>query len=123
VEIHQPGGGGGTADDIEVGVTTITGGTDKGVLYDNAGILGEYSFTASQIVITDASKNLISATTATYPSLTELSYVKGVTSAIQTQLNAKMTNPMTTGGDLIYGGASGTPTRLANGSSRTSSTK
>jgi len=27
-----------------------------------------------------------------------------------------MTNPMTTGGDIIYGGASGTPTRLANGS-------
>lgn len=25
------------------------------------------------------------------------------------------TNPMTTGGDIIYGGASGTPTRLANG--------
>ena len=30
-----------------------------------------------------------SLTTATYPSLTELSYVKGVTSAIQTQLSAK----------------------------------
>jgi len=28
-----------------------------------------------------------------------------------------LTNPMTTGGDIIYGGASGTPTRLANGSS------
>lgn len=27
-----------------------------------------------------------------------------------------MTNPMTTGGDIIYGGASGVPTRLANGS-------
>ncbi len=27
-----------------------------------------------------------------------------------------LTNPMTTGGDIIYGGASGTPTRLANGS-------
>jgi len=26
-----------------------------------------------------------------------------------------MVNPMTTGGDIIYGGASGTPTRLANG--------
>lgn len=26
-----------------------------------------------------------------------------------------MSNPMTTGGDLIYGGSSGTPTRLANG--------
>lgn len=30
-----------------------------------------------------------SLTTATYPSLTELSYVKGVTSAVQTQLNGK----------------------------------
>jgi hypothetical protein len=29
---------------------------------------------------------------------------------------AALTNPMTTGGDIIYGGASGTPTRLANGS-------
>lgn len=28
-----------------------------------------------------------------------------------------MTNPMTTGGDVIYGGSSGTPTRLANGTS------
>lgn len=28
-----------------------------------------------------------------------------------------ITNPMTTGGDVIYGGSSGTPTRLANGSS------
>jgi hypothetical protein len=27
-----------------------------------------------------------------------------------------VTNPMTTGGDIIYGGASGAPTRLANGS-------
>jgi hypothetical protein len=45
--------------------------------------------TASEIVITDASKNLASGAVATYPSLTELTYVKGVTSAIQTQLNAK----------------------------------
>lgn len=45
--------------------------------------------TASEILITDASKNIVSAPVATYPSLTELSYVKGVTSAIQTQLNAK----------------------------------
>ena len=73
--------------------------------------------TASQIVLTDASKNLVSAAVATYPSLTELTYVKGVTSAIQTQLTTKITNPMTTGGDVIYGGASGSPTRLANGSS------
>lgn len=47
------------------------------------------TLTASQIVATDGSKNLQTLATATYPSLTELSYVKGVTSAIQTQINAK----------------------------------
>lgn len=51
--------------------------------------------TASQVAILDASKHLIGADTATYPSLTELSYVKGVTSAIQTQLNAKGTGSVT----------------------------
>lgn len=45
--------------------------------------------TASEIVITDGSKNLTSASVATYPSLTELAYVKGVTSGIQTQLGNK----------------------------------
>jgi len=45
--------------------------------------------TASEIVITDTSKGLQSAAVATYPSLAELAYVKGVTSALQTQLNAK----------------------------------
>jgi hypothetical protein len=49
-----------------------------------------------------------SLSTATYPSLTELSYVKGVTSAIQTQLNGKqatLTNPITgtgTSGQVAY---------------------
>jgi hypothetical protein len=47
------------------------------------------SETASRVAIFDASKNIKSADTATYPSLTELSYGKGVTSAIQTQLDAK----------------------------------
>jgi hypothetical protein len=45
--------------------------------------------TASTIASFDASKRIKSLNTATYPSLTELSYVKGVTSAIQTQLNGK----------------------------------
>lgn len=50
-----------------------------------------YNFTtatASRIAGFDSSKNLTSLSTSTYPSLTELSYIKGVTSAIQTQLNA-----------------------------------
>jgi len=47
------------------------------------------ALTASEIVITDASKNLASAAVATYPSLAELAYVKGATSAIQGQIDAK----------------------------------
>jgi hypothetical protein len=48
--------------------------------------------TATQDTIaafTGSGKTLGSLATATYPSLTELSYVKGVTSAIQTQFTAK----------------------------------
>ena len=84
----------------------ILANSSTGVMSENAAI------TASRAVASDANGQLVaSATTAT-----ELGYVNGVTSAIQTQINTKMTNPMTTGGDVIYGGASGTPTRLANGS-------
>lgn len=43
--------------------------------------------TASTIAHFDGSKNIESLPLATYPSLTELSYVKGVTSALQTQLD------------------------------------
>src|ERR1039457_492090 len=45
--------------------------------------------TASQLVATDGSSNLRSLAVATYPSLTELSYVKGASSAIQTQFSGK----------------------------------
>ena len=44
--------------------------------------------TASEILITDANKGLTSAAVGTYPSLAELIHVKGVTSAIQTQLDS-----------------------------------
>jgi len=92
---------------------------------------------ASKAVVSDSAGALdVSATTST-----ELGYVSGVTSAIQTQLNGKQATltlplsianggsgaatkaaafdalqPMTTSGDIIYGGASGTGTRLAKGS-------
>lgn len=52
---------------------------------------GNHNFdtaTASTIASFGASKTLSSLSTSTYPSLTELSYVKGVTSAIQTQLDS-----------------------------------
>jgi hypothetical protein len=47
------------------------------------------SLTSSQILATNGGSNVQALDTATYPSLTELSYVKGTTSAIQTQLGAK----------------------------------
>lgn len=48
------------------------------------------SATNNTIASFNASNVLTSLATATYPSLTELTYVKGVTSAIQTQLNGKI---------------------------------
>lgn len=55
--------------------------------------------TASTIASLDASKNVVSLPVATYPSLTELSYVKGLTSAVQTQITAKapLASPAFTG--------------------------
>ncbi len=57
-------------------------------------VTGSY-LTASEILITDGSKNIVSAPVATYPSLTELSYVKGVTSVIQTQIGTKAAHATT----------------------------
>lgn len=60
------------------------------------------ALTASRVLGTDGSGVISILDTATYPSLTELSYVKGVSSAIQTQLGTKVTDPTTTVGDLIF---------------------
>ena len=54
-----------------------------------APIINVQNETANTICSFDASKNLKSLAVATYPNLTELSYVKGVTSGIQTQIGNK----------------------------------
>jgi len=82
------------------GLTPGTITANKAVVVDANKDIGDFNdvslagltssdLTASEIVISNASKKLVSAPVATYPSLTELSYVKGVTSAVQTQINAK----------------------------------
>lgn len=63
---------------------SITGTT----LTASAGAI-DGSGTTNEITYWVDSNTLGSLAVATYPSLTELAYVKGVTSAIQTQLNAK----------------------------------
>lgn len=45
--------------------------------------------TINELAYFNSTTSIASLAVATYPSLTELAYVKGVTSAIQTQLNAK----------------------------------
>jgi hypothetical protein len=45
--------------------------------------------TSNELAYFSGTSAISSLTTAIYPSLTELSYVKGLTSAVQTQLNAK----------------------------------
>ncbi len=68
--------------------------------------------TASRILSLDANKYIKGLDTATYPSLTELSYAKGVTSAIQTQINLKapLASPALTGSPTA-------PTQTANDNS------
>lgn len=71
-----------------LGVGNTTGGTNIVVSAGDKIIIDD---TASRIAGIGASQEVVSLDTATYPSLTELSYVKGVTSAIQTQLGNKIT--------------------------------
>lgn len=54
---------------------------------------------ASRVVVTDADKNLVSSATTT----TEVGYVEGVTSPLQTQINSK--EPTLTKGNLTSSGA------------------
>ena len=89
------------------GIITTAAQTIAGAkTFSTAPILS--SLTASQLLALDGSGNIQSLAVATYPSLTELSYVKGVTSAIQTQINGKqatLTNPITgtgTNNELAY---------------------
>ena len=88
-----------TSAQLAAAITDETG-TSKIVFSDSpqlAGIVNISNLTASTIISADASKNVVSLALATYPSLTELSYVKGVTSGIQAQIAAIPVNPSQTG--------------------------
>lgn len=74
--------------------------------------------TASRALVTSATSDITTSSTTA----TELGYVSGVTSAIQTQLSTKTTNPGTTAGDLTYCSNTATPctsARLGIGSATT----
>jgi hypothetical protein len=89
---------------VSTGAQTMAGAKT----FSTAPILS--SLTASQILALDGSGNIQSLAVATYPSLTELSYVKGVTSAIQTQLGTKVGTAadLTNVGRMVRVSAAGT---------------
>jgi len=102
-----------SSDFVATNGTTVvlTVGTMAGNIVDiikyTSGIVNSISGsgTTNELAYFTASTTIASLTTATYPSLTELSYVKGVTSSIQTQLNGKqstLTNPVTGTGTTNY---------------------
>jgi len=77
--------------------------------------------TTNEIAYWTSSSAIGSLTTATYPSLTELSYVKGVTSSIQTQLNGKqgtltLTTTGTSGAATLVGDTLNIPQYSGGGS-------
>ena len=95
----------------------VTKGWFTAIQSTNSPILDD--LTASELVASNGTKQLQSLAVATYPSLTEISYVKDVTSAIQSQINAKGTGTVTsvaaitlgtTGTDLSSSVATGTTT-------------
>lgn len=96
---------------IDADVNTITNIENADIKAAAAIALNKLAaITASRVPVGDASGFLVASSVTA----TTLGYLDA-TSSIQTQLNATLTNPMTTGGDVIYGGASGVATRLANG--------
>lgn len=105
---------------------TGTGGSSLGggMIYPGAGIALSTG-TAWTTSITDNSSNWNTAYSTRIATFTTTGSSGAATFAGNT-LNIPtytlsglggFANPMTTGGDIIYGGASGTPTRLANGTS------
>jgi len=78
----------------------------------DAGAVNIAGLTASTALVADASKNVISSSVTS----TELGYLSGVTSAIQTQLDAKVAKSTATAkGDIFVATASATITNQAVG--------
>jgi hypothetical protein len=85
------------------------------------------SGTINEIAYFTAARIIASLPVATYPSLTELSYVRGVNSAIQTQINAKqdaitLTTTGTSGAATLVGATLNIPQYSGGGASNYKST-
>jgi hypothetical protein len=103
-----------TLSNIGYSALVLSGGVVNADVSDSAAIaLSKLAtVTASRALVSDGSGNVAAATTTS----TEIGYVNGVTSAIQTQLDAKIAKSLvTTKGDIVTTTASATPTRRGVG--------
>lgn len=109
--------GGGTSGTVTIGLNTLGSTSGQILTADGSGGVSwsdpalDGSGTSNQLTYWSDSNTLGSLTTATYPSLTELSYAKGVTSAIQTQLNSKASSTHSHG-NITSAGAIGSTSGL-----------
>ncbi len=88
------GAGGGQVNSVVAGTGISVDSTDPAnPIVSATGTVGPG--TINEIAYFTSANTVASLAVATYPSLTELSYVKGVTSAIQTQINGKQASDAT----------------------------
>lgn len=76
---------------------------------NNKALTGDITLTASDVGALSSSTTYVSSVNGSSGAITNI--------ATTSDVNAKMSNPMTTQDDIVIGGSSGTPTRLAKGSS------
>lgn len=105
-----PGGVTGTLSVARGGTNSSTALNNNRVITSSGGALVEASaITANHALASDTNGLPVASATTD----TQLGYLSTTTSDVQTQINGKTSNPMTTAGDVIYGGTAGVPTRLA----------
>jgi len=102
------------ASSIAVGTTLVTGGTSGRVLYDNSGVLGEYTTTGTGNVVLSTSPVLVTPTLGTPASVTltnatGLPVSTGISGFGTGVAVALGTNVGTAGSFVVNGGALGTP--------------
>lgn len=87
--------------DVTVGTTTVTGGTDGRVLYDNAGVLGEKTVTGTGSVVLATSPTLVSPILGTPTSgvATNLTGTAAGLTAGTVTTNANLTGDVTSVGN------------------------
>lgn len=106
-----------TATSMTIGTTTILSGTTTRVLFDNAGVLGEYVISGTGNVAMTTSPvfttpNLGTPSAVTLTSGTNLPISTGLTGAGTGVLAALSVNIGSAGAPLLFNGAGGTPSSI-----------